>query len=134
MLLNRKKFINHLIKILSFSILATLIFGINKLFRQLSGKGRLIELPPSEINSKTFVGKEFILLSIKDEAKVLSRRCPHLGCHLEINNKYGQIVCPCHGSRFDLEGRYISGPAKKDMQQLSFKIKPNGNLQIYLDS
>ncbi len=132
--LSRKKFIDILIKVLSFSILATLAFGIHKLFRQLSGKSRLVELPSNKIQSSTFVGKEFILLSNRDEAKVLSRQCPHLGCRLEINDKYGQIVCPCHGSRFDMEGRYVSGPAKKDMQQLTFKTKQNGNLQIYLDS
>ncbi|MFC7676117.1 Rieske (2Fe-2S) protein [Mycolicibacterium sp. GCM10028919] len=42
--------------------------------------------------------------------KGFSKRCPHAGCSVsEITD--GNIVCPCHGSRFDLEGAVVNGPA-----------------------
>lgn len=42
--------------------------------------------------------------------KAFSVRCPHAGCSVsEITD--GNIVCPCHGSRFDLEGAVVNGPA-----------------------
>lgn len=42
-------------------------------------------------------------------------RCPHLGCQLEWNPDEKSWDCPCHGSRFDIHGRLISGPAQKDI-------------------
>lgn len=38
--------------------------------------------------------------------------CPHLGCRLEWNPEEESYDCPCHGSRFDREGRLIDGPAQ----------------------
>ena len=43
-------------------------------------------------------------------------RCPHLGCQLEWNPDEASWDCPCHGSRFDREGRLISGPAQRDLR------------------
>lgn len=36
-------------------------------------------------------------------------RCTHAGCALAIKN--GGIECPCHGSRFKLDGEVARGPA-----------------------
>lgn len=37
--------------------------------------------------------------------------CPHLGCTLTFNEYEKTWDCPCHGSRFDIEGKIIKGPA-----------------------
>ena len=42
-------------------------------------------------------------------------RCPHLGCQLEWNPDELSWDCPCHGSRFDLRGNLISGPAQTNL-------------------
>ena len=50
----------------------------------------------------------------KDEKGVLhktSARCPHLGCELEWNPAEKTWDCPCHGSRFDYDGRLIDKPS-----------------------
>lgn len=38
-------------------------------------------------------------------------RCPHLGCALKWNQHEHSWDCPCHGSRFDENGRALEGPA-----------------------
>lgn len=42
------------------------------------------------------------------------KRCSHLGCALKWNPLEHSWDCPCHGSRFDENGRLINNPAMKD--------------------
>lgn len=42
------------------------------------------------------------------------RRCPHLGCALKWNEAEKSWDCPCHGSRFEKDGRLIDNPATGD--------------------
>ena len=41
-------------------------------------------------------------------------RCPHMGCALKYNKAEHSWDCPCHGSRFDREGRLLDNPATAD--------------------
>lgn len=44
-------------------------------------------------------------------------RCPHLGCALHWNAAEHSWDCPCHGSRFDEDGRVLNNPATDDMKE-----------------
>ena len=44
-------------------------------------------------------------------------RCPHLGCVLKWNSAERTWDCPCHGSRFDQEGRLLNNPANGDLKR-----------------
>lgn len=43
-------------------------------------------------------------------------RCPHLGCALHWNKAEHSWDCPCHGSRFDADGKLLDNPATDDMK------------------
>ena len=46
----------------------------------------------------------------------LSAVCTHLACIVHWNNAERSWDCPCHGSRFDLDGNVIQGPAVKPLE------------------
>lgn len=43
-------------------------------------------------------------------------RCPHLGCALKWNRQEHSWDCPCHGSRFDEDGKVLDNPATGDLK------------------
>ena len=40
-------------------------------------------------------------------------KCPHFKCPLLFNEEEKTWDCPCHGSRFDLDGNLLYGPSKQ---------------------
>ena len=46
---------------------------------------------------------------------IVSTKCPHLRCLLHWNADELTWDCPCHGSRFDYQGRLIDSPAVKNL-------------------
>jgi len=65
---------------------------------------------------------------------VFSSTCPHLGCR--INRTEGtELVCPCHGSRFSLQGKVAHGPSMRGLRALPFELdRANGVLRVTLES
>lgn len=59
----------------------------------------------------------------KDETGVhkVYTKCPHMGCYLVFNEVEKTWDCPCHASRFDLDGKCISGPSNIDITYLGRK-------------
>ena len=54
---------------------------------------------------------------------VLDLTCTHLRCRV-APIEGGGFSCPCHGSRYDAEGRPVSGPAQKTLARP--RLTPSG--------
>jgi Rieske Fe-S protein len=75
-------------------------------------------LPPGE-GALVRVGGDRLAV-YRDEAGALhavSSRCTHLGCLVSFNAAERAWECPCHGSRFDTDGKVIQGPATKPLER-----------------
>ena len=60
----------------------------------------------------------------------VSAVCTHLGCITRFLSDEFVIACPCHGSRFDIEGNVVHGPAPRALPWLEIKPDPSGNLVV----
>jgi len=64
-------------------------------------------------------GKKVAIYKDKNgKMKMTSAKCTHMGCTVHWNKKEDSWACPCHGSRFDKDGKVTRGPAKKDLEQI----------------
>ena len=60
-----------------------------------------------------------------DSFVVYSAACTHTGCEVSgWNSAAGRLVCPCHGSEFDVAdaARVVNGPASKPLAMLKVEL------------
>ena len=60
-------------------------------------------------------GNSLAEVKIDNKEYIIHNKCPHLGCSLIYNEKEKTWDCPCHSSRFDLDGKCIKGPSTNDI-------------------
>lgn len=52
-----------------------------------------------------------IYLDENNNEHIVYLKCPHLGCNVIFNKEENTWDCPCHGSRFDIDGNVLEGPS-----------------------
>lgn len=122
--LNRKDFIKGMmyIMLLPFLLLLNRMVKDHKRFGSANKVLRLSNIIPAGLS----ISNEIILFKTDQELKIYSSRCTHLGC--KINQIEGNvIICPCHGSRYNTEGKPIKGPSIKRLQELDFELDSESN-------
>jgi Rieske Fe-S protein len=127
------------LKLFTHSLLALAgLLGIGGLIRYLSYQ--FDPTPPSEfdvgpagnyrLNSRTVVAYiPAIVIHDKNGLRALSLTCSHLGCTIEQRN-FG-FECPCHSSRYDMNGVVLKGPATANLRQLRVAEAEDGNLHVF---
>ena len=58
---------------------------------------------------------------------VFAINCSHLGCSVALNSTDKSFDCPCHGSRFHLDGTVLHGPAPVPLSHLTWQKGPDPN-------
>ena len=66
------------------------------------------------------------------KVQVFAQNCSHLGCSINFNKDAKTFDCPCHGSRFHLDGTVLHGPAQNPLSHLTWKQGDTPN-QIQVD-
>src|SRR5450759_2032842 len=114
------------------------LLGLDGLFRFLDTQTD--PLPPTDFDlgpagnyppgSRTLLSDvPALLLHTQAGFSAISLVCTHLGCTVE--SKPEGFACPCHGSRFDLQGNVTRGPAGKPLISLRTGITSDGKLHVY---
>ena len=60
----------------------------------------------------------------------LNSRCTHSSCIVDPLDSSGQVVCPCHGSVFAIDGKRLSGPASSALSKYAIRVEGEKILEI----
>ena len=90
--------------------------------------GPLEELPAVG-TVRLFPEQEVALIRRGGGLAVLDLRCTHLGCRLRLAG--AELVCPCHGGRFDLDGVVRGGPPPRPLPWYEARVSRGGDVFFY---
>ena len=91
---------------------------------RLRTKPTLAEVMPGEGAVIRLNGGDVAAYRAEDgTVSAVSARCTHLGCIVGFNGAERTWDCPCHGSRFDTDGRVIEGPATKRLRRVDIEAE-----------
>jgi len=77
---------------------------------------------------KYFGDEQVYVFADVDGIYAISAVCTHLGC--VVNKEENGFTCPCHGSRYDLDGKVLKGAAPRDLPWYQVSLLPSGRLEV----
>jgi Rieske Fe-S protein len=71
------------------------------------------------------------LVRTGERVRALSTVCPHAGCAVDWSDAERCFRCPCHDSRFAVDGARVFGPAPRDLDALETEVAAGRVRVIY---
>ncbi len=75
--------------------------------------------------SETPIGAVYLRRDGPDKIVALNVVCPHAGCFVTLQKSGKEFLCPCHDSRFALDGRITSpsSPSPRGLDSLEVELR-----------
>ena len=80
------------------------------------------DLPAVGAAPTTVPAGRFHVTRTDEGLRTLYGVCTHLGCLPKWVPTNTRFECPCHGSKFELSGQYIEGPAPRNLDRFIAKV------------
>ena len=86
--------------------------------------GRVGELKPNSGKIFRFGSKPGLLVLTADGAyQALSATCTHLDCTVQYRGDLQQVWCACHNGLYGLNGRNVSGPPPRPLEEYDVHLR-----------
>ena len=86
--------------------------------------GKLSEIENDSGQIIRFGNKPVIVVQTSNgDVRAFAATCTHLDCTVQFKKELGVIWCACHNGKYDLNGRNISGPPPKPLDEFRVIIK-----------
>jgi nitrite reductase/ring-hydroxylating ferredoxin subunit len=89
---------------------------------------RVEDVPTGAVRTFTVGDVPGFLVNTQGQVKAMSRICTHMGCALRYQAKDAELVCPCHGAKFDLLGSYV--PSQQSAYSTGLPPLPKLNVRV----
>ncbi|HZS40499.1 MAG TPA: Rieske 2Fe-2S domain-containing protein, partial [Polyangia bacterium] len=78
------------------------------------------------LNPPTVMCPVIVVRKSNTELDALDATCTHAGCTVAFSAGNGDLECPCHGSRYGLDGSVLAPPSTVPLRKLTATIDPTG--------
>jgi cytochrome b6-f complex iron-sulfur subunit len=86
--------------------------------------GQTKDLKPNSGKIVKFGNKPALLVRVSEtEWKAFSAVCTHLNCTVQYQDSSRQIWCACHNGTYDMNGRVVSGPPPKPLEEYAVLVR-----------
>jgi Rieske Fe-S protein len=86
--------------------------------------GKVQDLKPNAGKIVKFGSRPALLIRVNDsEWRAFSAVCTHLNCTVQYQDSTHQIWCACHNGFYDLNGKVVSGPPPKALEQYTVHVR-----------
>jgi Rieske Fe-S protein len=86
--------------------------------------GKVQDLRPNSGKIVKFGNKPALLVRVNEaDWKAFSAVCTHLNCTVQYQDTSRQIWCACHNAFYDLNGRVVSGPPPKPLEEFTVRVR-----------
>ncbi|MBX3158995.1 MAG: ubiquinol-cytochrome c reductase iron-sulfur subunit [Deltaproteobacteria bacterium] len=77
-------------------------------------------------------GKLIVAQPTADTFVAMSAICTHAGCTVAYQKATNIMACPCHGSKYDVDGKVAVGPAARDLKTFAAAVDASKVVTITL--
>ena len=67
---------------------------------------------------------------LERKLNVMSNACAHMGCPTRWSEEEKEIVCPCHGGIYSINGEHMGGPPPHGLWHYAFRITEKGDILV----
>jgi len=86
--------------------------------------GKLSDIEKDSGTIVKFGSKPVILLrTAAGDLRAFSATCTHLDCTVQYRKDFGLIWCACHNGKYDINGRNVSGPPPRPLDEYKVNIQ-----------
>lgn len=83
------------------------------------------------VNSVTYLQDQQVYVVRTEKGLwAMSAVCTHLGCITQWKPESNLIACPCHGSKFEKDGKVQAGPAPRALPHFAVRLTADGALEV----
>lgn len=97
---------------------------------QIFEAGKVKDFNNGKVKNIQMGEKKISLIKENDKLYALVRTCTHMGCIPNFNTSENAFVCPCHGSKFDIQGNVLRGPAPEPLYRASLAVNKKGRVEV----
>ena len=86
--------------------------------------GKVQSLKPNSGKIVKFGSRPALLIRVSEtEWRAFSAICTHLNCTVQFQDSTRQIWCACHNGFYDLNGKVVSGPPPRPLEEYAVHIR-----------
>lgn len=84
----------------------------------------LTDLAPGEARIVNYEDRKIAMYKdTAGEVHAIQPTCTHMKCEVRWNSAETSWDCPCHGARYDPDGKVLTGPADRDLTQIELHME-----------